>query len=364
MRSRRSKWVPISYMMYMSEMKTQSDFFEEAFSWENLINAYARARRGKQKREQIERFGWNLEANIQTLRAEVLGGTYVHGPYRHFIVTDAKRREIKAAPFRDRVVHQAVVAALEPIFERRFIFDTYACRKEKGTRAAILRFEHFLRLSRYALTMDVSRFFASIDHAILIDLLARRIRDPRMMDLCRLIVNSSEDAPGRGIPIGNLTSQLFANVYLDELDQHVKHTLRERRYVRYMDDFAILADDKTHLQALKSEIGGFLQERLHLAVHPKKAQVAPTEPGIGFLGYRIFPHHRVLRTSTVKRFVARAKLAKRCGGGGFQRMRFAHGSPGPARAIRADFYARYRNGLLIRASFRWIINNYQLISAV
>jgi retron-type reverse transcriptase len=294
----------------MNEIQTRPDFFEEAFSWENLLNAYARARRGKQKREQIERFGWDLEANVQTLRTELIGGTYVHGPYRHFIVADSKRREIKAAPFRDRVVHQAVVAALEPIFERRFIFDSYACRKDKGTRAAIQRFEHFLRLSHYALTMDVSRFFASIDHAILIDLLARRVHDVRMMDLCRLIVNSSEDTPGHGIPIGNLTSQLFANVYLDELDQHVKHGLRERRYVRYMDDFAILADDKAHLHAQKCEIGGFLQDRLHLAVHPKKAQVAPTQRGIEFLGYRIFPHHRLLRTSTVKRFVARAKHAE------------------------------------------------------
>jgi retron-type reverse transcriptase len=344
----------------MNEMKTQLDFFEEAFSWENLLNAYARARRGKQKREQIERFGWNLEANVQTLRTELIGGTYVHGPYRHFIVADSKRREIKAAPFRDRVVHQTVVAALEPIFERRFIFDTYACRRDKGTRAAIRRFEHFLHLSRYALTMDVSRFFASIDHAILIDLLARRIPDTRMMDLCRLIVHSSEDGPGRGIPIGNLTSQLFANVYLNELDQHVKHCLRERRYVRYMDDFSILADDKTHLHAQEREIGGFLQERLHLSVHPKKSQVEPTERGIGFLGYRIFPHHRLLRTSTVKRFVARAKLAKR-GGGCFQRMRFARGSLGRTRAIRGVFYDRYRSGLPSRDSFRWIINRYQII---
>ena len=144
-------------------MNIYTDTFEKAFSLRNLIGAYRRARRGKQTREEVTRFGWNLESNLLTLRNEILGGTYAHGPYRKFIVSDSKRREIQAAPFRDRVVHQAMVAALDPLFEKRFIFDSYACRRRKGTHAGIARFERFARVSRYALMMDISKYFASIE---------------------------------------------------------------------------------------------------------------------------------------------------------------------------------------------------------
>lgn len=334
--------------------------FEQAFSYENLFAAYRRARRGKGGREEVAQFGWNLESNLLALRDEILGGTYVHGRYRKFIVSDSKRREIQAAPFRDRVAHQAIVAAITPLFESRFIFDSYACRCGKGTHAAVARFERFARASRYALMMDISKYFASIDHSILLRLLARRVRDERMMRLCGIVVASCEETQGtppplsslrshfavvetvkreagvnlslpfgeeshtklsddgcggKGIPIGNLTSQLFANVYLDELDQYVKHSLRARRYVRYMDDFAILHDDKAHLHALKADVTDFLAARLRLTVHPQKAQIEPTRCGVGFLGFRVFPHHRLLRPSTVRRFVVRVKRAKRAGGG-------------------------------------------------
>ena len=294
-------------------MNIDTDIFEKAFSLENLIGAYRRARRGKQTREEIAQFGWNLEANLLALRGELLGGTYTHGPYRKFIVLDSKRREIQAAPFRDRVVHQAMVATLEPIFEKRFIFDSYACRRRKGTHAGIARFERFARVSCYALSMDISKYFASIDHAILFSLLKRKVHDERMLALCRIVIESSEETPGKGIPIGNLTSQLFANVYLDELDQYIKHVLRVRRYARYMDDFVLLHDDKPYLCELRQRITEFLTARLHLTVHPKKAQIEPVGSGVNFLGLRIFPRHRLLRASTVKRFVARAKAANREG---------------------------------------------------
>ncbi len=336
------EWVP------HNDMNTHADIFEKAFSLENLIGAYRRARRGKQSREEVARFGWNLEKNLLSLRAELLDGTYAHGPYRKFIVSDSKRREIQAAPFRDRVVHQAVVAALEPVFEKRFIFDSYACRRGKGTHAGISRFEHFARVSRYALMMDISKYFASIDHEILHSLLLRKVRDERMLALCRTVIESSEETPGKGIPIGNLTSQLFANVYLDELDQYVKHGLRVRRYVRYMDDFVILHDDKEHLHALKEEVTHFLAARLRLTVHPKKAQVAPTRSGVGFLGVQIFPHHRLLRPSTVRRFVARAKAANQ--GGVLPRNLCARGKSGRVTRIHADFSFRLQSGLASRAS--------------
>ncbi len=298
-------------------MNVHTDTFEKAFSLENLIGAYRRARRGKGGREEVARFGWNLEKNLLELRERLLSGTYAHGPYRKFIVSDSKRREIQAAPFRDRVVHQAMVAALEPIFEKRFIFDSYACRRGKGTHAGIARFERFARASRYALMMDISKYFASIDHCLLLSFLSRRIRDERMLALCRIVIESSEETRGKGIPIGNLTSQLFANVYLDELDQYVKHGLRVRRYARYMDDFVLLHDDKLHLHELRQQITEFLAARLRLTVHPKKAQIEPVESGVNFLGLQIFPHHRLLRGSTVRRFVARVKVAKSAGGGDF-----------------------------------------------
>lgn len=289
--------------------------FEQAFSFENMLAAYRRARRGKGAREEVAAFGWRLEANVLALREELLNGTYTHGQYRKFIIADSKRREIQAAPFRDRIVHQCVVAALEPLYERTFIFDSYACRKGKGTHAAIARFERFARSSRYALMMDISKYFASIDHLTLLAILERSVRDARLFALCRLIIESCECAPGVGIPIGNLTSQLFSNIYLNELDQFVKHALRARRYVRYMDDFALLHDDKGYLRAMKDEITAFLAARLALTAHPHKVRIDATARGVAFLGYRIFPHHRLLRSSTVRRFVSRAKAAKKDAGG-------------------------------------------------
>lgn len=306
---------PVGLCTDMNIPPTQPTF-EQAFSFDNLLSAYHRARRGKQAREEVTAFGWNVERNVLALREELFSGAYSHGHYRKFIISDSKRREIQAAPFRDRVVHQAMVAALDPIFERHFIYDSYACRRGKGTQAALARFERFAHVSRYALMMDVSKYFASIDQQILLELLVQSVRDERLLHLCEIVIKSCEESPGVGIPIGNLTSQLFANVYLNELDQYVKHGLRERRYVRYMDDFVILHDDKAYLHALRGNLTEFLAGRLHLTVHPRKAQIMPTAPGVPFLGLRIFPHHKLLRASTVRRFVRRARMASRAGGGG------------------------------------------------
>lgn len=322
-----------------------------------MLAAYARARRGKGAREEVAAFGWRLEANVLALRDELFSGTYTHGAYRKFVVSDSKRREIQAAPFRDRIVHQCVVAALEPVYERRFVYDSYACRKRKGTHASLARFERFARVSRYALMMDVSKYFASIDHSLLLSFLARGVHDPRLFALCRLVIESSEAASGRGIPIGNLTSQLFSNIYLNELDQHIKHELRVRRYVRYMDDFALLHDDRDYLRVMKDKISEFLTTRLALTAHPHKVRIDATARGVTFLGFRIFPHHRLLRGSTVRRFVARAKAAKSAGGA-YRRMRFAHGSRGPLEPTRTASYAHLRSVWTTRALR--ISDSYQL----
>ena len=286
-----------------------SDIYESMCSIENLLQAYQRARRANPQSKEVLSFGYDLEANVLALHSELIRGRYQHGSYREFIVNDSKRRLIKAATFRDRVVHQAVYAALEPTFERSFIFDSYACRKGKGTHAALERLESWIVHSseKYVLACDISKFFASVDHVRLTALIARRVRDVRMYGLCRIIIESVQDKTGVGIPIGNLTSQLFANIYMNELDQYAKHTLKARHYIRYMDDFLIFGDESKALHRTKETIATFLGEQLGLTLHPKKAVVFPVSTGVNFLGYRVFQHHRRLRPSTVHRFVARVK---------------------------------------------------------
>lgn len=301
--------------------------FERIVDFENLHRAYLGARKRKRYRSSILKFGYRLEENLLALRRELIRKTYRHGGYREFVVSDSKRRTIKAAPFRDRVVHHALCNLIEPILDKSFIFDSYACRKGKGTHAAVLRLEKFMkslgRLNRvgntipratvYCLKCDVSKYFDSVDHEILLGLLRKKIVDRDVLWLLGEIVGSNPQtcpepsARRRGIPIGNLTSQLFANIYLNKLDHFVKRELHEKNYLRYMDDFLILGLDKRRLHKDKELIRTFLRDRLELELHPKKADVFPMDAGVDFLGYRIFQDHRLLRKSTVRRFLRRAK---------------------------------------------------------
>lgn len=303
-------------------------------------------------RRAVADFDWNLEKNLVELRDELYSGSYRHGSYRTFTIADSKKRDIKAAPFRDRVMHHALVATLEPIFEKGFIFDSYACRRGKGTHEAIDRFQRFMRPDDYVLTMDISRYFASIDHGILLRILAGKIQDDRLFDLCCIVIESSEDSAGKGIPIGNLTSQLFANVYLDQLDQYVKHVLRFRRYLRYMDDFVFFHPDKDLLHSLKKEVTDFLADKLELTVHPHKAQVQPVSQGVNWLGFRLFLGHRLLRHSTVARFVKRVRKRKRGGGGRLWiwTIRYVPGYPGPLGPTRIVYAVRWQSVWTTNAS--------------
>jgi len=306
--------------------------FNQICSFENLHNAYLGARKCKKYRSEILKFTWNLEKNLLDLQNELQCQNYQHGSYREFVVNDAKKRNIKAAPFRDRVVHHALCNVIEPIFDQGFIYDSYACRKNKGTHKAIKRLETFLRslstkrnerererrksLLIYVLKCDISKYFASIDHKILLSIINKKIVDSKTMWLIKQIIKSSFEKKFyndllhirlTGIPIGNLTSQLFANVYLNELDQFVKHKLREKYYLRYMDDFLILGYNKRKLHWIKAQMQQFLQKKLRLDFHPKKANVFPVNLGIDFLGYRIYGNYRLLRKSTVKRFIKRTR---------------------------------------------------------
>ena len=287
------------------------DLFEQVISFQNLYNAYILARRAKRYRYTVLKFSENLEKNLCALRTDLLHGTYIHGGYREFIVTDSKKRTIQAAPFRDRVLHHALCSVIEPLFEKTFMYNSYACRVSKGTHRAVRRLQSYIQSHTrirererevvpsqiYCLKCDIRKYFNSVDHVVLLCLLRKQILDPRVLRLCELIVRSVSS----GIPIGNLTSQLFANIYLNELDHYVKRTLHEKQYIRYMDDFVILSTDKKRLHADKKLIEEFLRMTLKLELHPKKSDIFLIERGIDFLGYRVFPHYLTLRKSTVKR---------------------------------------------------------------
>lgn len=242
----------------------------------------------------------------------MVSGHYQPGAYEPFIVHDPKRRQIHKASVRDRLVHQAVVNVIEPLFEPRFIHDSFSCRKGKGTHAGVARLRYFLRKSSrnnsrpaFVLKCDILQFFASVDHAELLDLLSIYVSGKATLNLLAEIINSFSATPGKGIPLGNLTSQLFANVYMHEFDFFMKHHLREKYYARYCDDFVIVSDSRQHLLNLTQLIANFLEERLKLTVHPNKITIRKYIAGIDFLGYVILPHHIRLRTKTKKRMLAK-----------------------------------------------------------
>jgi len=299
-------------LFYANKMQ---DSYTQLCQFENIYRAYVQASRAKHYKSAILQYSANIEENLLQLRDELESKEYVHGEYRHFTVHDSKKRQIMSAPFKDRVMHHALCNIIDPIFDKGFIYDSYACRCEKGTHRAVKRLKKFLRCSEYRhtyiLKCDISKYFDSINHKILFRLIKKRINNKDVLTLLSTIINSANTETGVGIPIGNLTSQLFANIYLNELDQFIKHKLRVKHYIRYMDDFVILDVDKKRLAEYRSTIGNFVREKLALTLHPYKSTISPVRLGVDFLGYRIFEHHTKLRKSTVKRFVKRTKLAQK-----------------------------------------------------
>jgi len=276
-------------------MKRHGHLFENVLAFENFLRAFRNARRGKRTKRQVVQFDFAMEWEVLRLLREIESGQYRPRPYRTFYVHDPKRRRISAAHFRDRVVHHAVCQVLDPLFERWFIFDSYACRVGKGTHRAVRRAQSFAQQAQYFLKCDVRHCFESVDHRVLKALLCRRIKDDRLLALLDTII----DAPvpgckeGKGLAIGNLTSQYFANFYLTPMDLFVQQDLGVNRYLRYMDDFVLFHDSKACLQAARGEITHFLREQLLLELNPRVSHVAPVTQGLPFLGFRVFP--RLLR---------------------------------------------------------------------
>lgn len=305
--------------------KTFKNLYPKICEFENLYLAFRKARRGKRSRPDVAAFEHDLELELIQLQDELLSERYRPGPYRHFTIYEGKPRRISRAPFRDRVVHHALCNVIEPIWEARFFRDSYACRVGKGTHAALDRCTEFSRRYPYVLQGDIVQFFPSIDHAILYDLLARHVACPPTLRLIEQIIASGADVhrdqyrmvwfPNddlfavnrpRGLPIGNQTSQFWANVYLHELDRFVKQELRCPAYLRYCDDFLLFAGDKPTLHCWKRELDAFLQS-LRLVNHPNKSRVYPVTCGIPFLGFTVFPDHRRLQRNNGVRFARRLR---------------------------------------------------------
>jgi len=286
-------------------VKTYKGLFEKIVSFENLLLAAKQAQRGKRMKIDVAKFNFGLEGELLRIQDELKARTYKPGNYRHFYVNDPKRRLISAAPYRDRIVHHAFCNIVDPIFDKTFIEHSYACRLNKGTHRALDKCQSFLRANQYVLQCDISKYFPSIDHRVLFCIIARKIKDKKVLWLARLIIESTESE--KGLPIGNLTSQFFANLYLNELDYFVKFDLKEKYYLRYMDDFLIFGNNKTPLVYIKQRIREFLEKNLLLNLHPKKSVVFPARLGVDFCGFRIFKDYRRLRKTNVKFFIKRMR---------------------------------------------------------
>ena len=282
--------------------------YNDIISFENLLISWQEFLNGKRKRKDVAEFALRFSDNILTLHQDLTAKNYKHGGYQAFKVTDPKVRDIHKASVRDRLVHHAIYRILYPFFDRKFIYDSYSCRVDKGTHRAMNRFRAFsYSVSQnntrtvWVLKCDIRKFFANIDHQVLKDILAKFIGDSEVIWLFGQIIDSFEN----GLPLGNLTSQLLVNIYMNEFDQFVKRELKVKLYIRYADDFVFFSEDKTVLENLLLKIGVFLRNKLKLELHPDKVYIRTLASGIDFLGWIHFPDHRVLRKSTKRRIFRR-----------------------------------------------------------
>jgi len=313
-------------------MKRVQNLYQQIYDFEMLYRAYCNAKHGKRYRDEVLRFTANLEENLITLQNELIHKTYEIGRYREFYVHDPKKRLIMALPFRDRVIQWATYYVLNPIFAKTYISDSYGCIRNMGNHKAIDTLKYWLRKVNkgpkkcYFLKLDISKYYYRVDHAILLDILRRKIDDSDTLWLLEKIINSEDKAFGlplgfsahetnerlydKGMPIGNLTSQMFANIYLNELDQYAKRELRIKYYMRYMDDIVILSDDKKTLHCWRQDIEIFLNEQLRLNLNNKTC-IRPITLGIDFLGYKVWPTHIKLRKSSARKMKRRLKVIQK-----------------------------------------------------
>ncbi|MEN9626234.1 MAG: hypothetical protein RL557_562 [archaeon] len=318
-------------------MKTYTNLYPQIYDLKNLICAAKKARKGKTKKLYVKEFEEHLAYNLKLLHDELKQQTYQPRPLVTFILRDPKTRTISKADFRDRVVHHALVRVIEPLFDKLFIYDSCANRKGKGNLFALKRFEAFVRkvsrngkingwftrnqIKGYCLKADIKHYFQTVDHEVLLQIIQRKIADEKVMWLIKRILTFEErereretssncNISRKGMPLGNLTSQFFANIYLNELDQSVKHELKAKFYIRYVDDFVLLHASKSQLQAWQQIINTFLRQKLKLTLHPEKSRIIPLAKGIDFVGFRNFYYFRLLRKRNIKNMQRKIKLFK------------------------------------------------------
>jgi RNA-directed DNA polymerase len=305
-------------------MKRHGYLYSKIISFENLLLATKKAQKGKRYRDNVLTFNFHLESELLQIQTELRCQTYQPQGYRTFQIQEPKPRLISAAPYRDRVVHHALCNIIAPLIEPSFIPDSYSNRIGYGTHKAIRRFTHFARSSQYVLQCDIQKYFPSIDHEVLKAILRQKLKCPQTLWLIDLIIdNSNPQIPvddyyaddelltpilrRRGLPIGNLTSQFFANVYLNNFDHYVKEQLKIKKYIRYVDDFAFFSSDLTELAQVRHSIENYLNS-LCLKIHPIKSQTFATNQGANFLGFRIFPTHIRVRSNNLRLGKKRVRL--------------------------------------------------------
>ena len=285
----------------------------------NLLLAWDEFKKGKRNKIDVQNFELYLEDNLFNLHNDLIDKKYKHNKYTDFYINDPKKRHIHKALVKDRLIHHAIHRIIYPIFDPIFIFDSYSSRKNKGVHKAISRLKVFLNKVNqthnkcFVLKCDIKKFFSSIDHNILIKIISEKIKDEELVCLLKEIINSFEsefsiNKDKKGLPIGNLTSQLFANVYLNELDQFIKQNLKIKYYIRYADDFVIIHQDKNYLINNLIKIDNFIKEKLKMSLHPNKISIRKCSQGVDYLGYVILPKATVLRTKTKRRILKKIKL--------------------------------------------------------
>lgn len=280
--------------------------YERITSLENLFGAWGEFLKGKRKKKDVELFAEDFSGSICNLHFDLKNKIYTHSAYSAFNISDPKPRNIHKASVRDRLLHHAIYRVLYPYFDKRFISDSYSCRLNKGTHKAVNRFKAFAyKVSKnntetcWVLKCDIKKFFASIDHNILLQILKKHIEDVNTIWLLKQIIDSFSP----GLPLGNLTSQLLVNIYMNEFDYFVKHKLKTKYYIRYADDFVLLSLGKSELLNNIRYIERYLNDVLKLELHPDKVFVKNFASGVDFLGWVHFPKHRVLRATTKRRML-------------------------------------------------------------
>lgn len=309
-------------------MKRYGCLYSQIINFENILIAAKKAQKGKKFRDNVLEFNYNFESEIAKLQEELVNQTYRPGNYRTFYIKEPKIRMISAAPYRDRVVHHALCNIILPLIETTFIADSYANRVGFGSHRALQRFTNFSRSSRYVLQCDIQKYFPTIDHEILKTLLRRKIKCSDTLWLIDTIIDNSNEQllvvehfagddlltpieRRRGLPVGNLTSQFFANVYLNGFDHFVKEELQVKKYLRYVDDFSLFSDDWQFLSDARFAIEEYLANQLRLKIHPIKSQLFETRLGANYVGFRILPNQIRVRTENLRRARRRLKFMQR-----------------------------------------------------